>query len=103
MVQFFCSINSFGPFKIRQFKTNCSGLKLDWGSTHRVLTEWVLRHYILLYIFVDMACKQLTMAASQACNLLRPDNLSGDLTDDFVNNLYLSLNTSPNYAMYTLL
>ena len=28
----------------------------------------------------------LTMALSQACNLLRHNNLSGDLTDDCVNN-----------------
>ena len=38
------------------------------------------------HVFVDSACKQLTMASSQAPNLLRRNNLSGDLTDDCVNN-----------------
>jgi len=33
-----------------------------------------------------MACKQLTMASSEARNLPRPNNLSGDLTDGCVNN-----------------
>ena len=51
-VQFFCSINfCSGPFEIRQFKTNCSVLKIDWGSPHMVqlFTECVLCHYILLF------------------------------------------------------
>ena len=39
-----------------------------------------------VYIFVDSACKQLTVAASQAHNLLRPNNLLGNLIDDFENN-----------------
>ena len=67
----------------------------------QLFTECVLRHYILLFslVFVDSACKQLTMASSQATyiitdsmsvsqarNLLRPNNLSGDLTDGCVNN-----------------
>ena len=43
-------------------------------------------HFIVLHVFVDSACKQLTMALSQARNLLRRNTLSGDLTDDFVNN-----------------
>ena len=34
----------------------------------------------------DSACKQLTLESSQARNLLRPNNLSGDLTDGCVNN-----------------
>ena len=35
---------------------------------------------------VDSACKQLKMALSQAHNLLSPYYLSGDLTNDYVNN-----------------
>ena len=53
----------------------------------QLFTECVLRHYILL--FYTRFCRlglQLTMALSQARNLLRPNNLSGDLTDDCVNN-----------------
>ena len=46
-------------------------------------------------VSVDSACQQLTVASSQARNLLRPNNLSGDLTDD-----YLSLNKFPNRAVY---
>ena len=42
---------------------------------------------VVLHVFVDSAFKQLTMASSQARNLLRPNNLSGNLTDDFVNDL----------------
>ena len=38
------------------------------------------------------------LALSQARNLLRRSNLSGDLTDDCVNN-FMSLNKSPNRAM----
>ena len=34
-----------------------------------------------------LAFKQLTMALTQAANLLKPNNLLGDLTDDCVNNL----------------
>ena len=89
-MRFFCSINlCFDPFKIRQFKTNCTVLKIDWDSPHGVqlFTECVLRHYNLLTHFVDSACEQLTMASSQARNLLRPKNLSGDLANDCVNNL----------------
>ena len=37
-------------------------------------------------VFVDSAYKELTDALSPAPNLLRPNNLSGDLTDDCVNN-----------------
>ena len=58
------------------------------------------------HVLVGSAYKQLTMAFFHACNLLRPNNLSGDLTDDFVNNvyiIYLSLNKSPNCAMFTSL
>ena len=32
-VRLLCSINfCFGPVEIRQFKNNCSDLKIDWGS-----------------------------------------------------------------------
>ena len=31
-VRLLCSISfCFGPFEMRQFKNNCSGLKTDWG------------------------------------------------------------------------
>ena len=30
----------------------------------------MLLHFVVLQVFVDSACKQLTMASSQACNLL---------------------------------
>ena len=42
------------------------------------------------------------MALSQARNLLGPNNLPGDLKDDYVNN-FISLNKSPNRAMRTSL
>ena len=85
-----CIINfRFGPVEMREFK-NCSGLKIDWVSPHGVqlFTECVLCHYSLMFYthFVDSACKQLTMALSKARNLLRRNNLVGDLTDDCVNN-----------------
>ena len=95
-VRFLCSINfCFGPFEIQQFKHNCSGIKIDWGSTH-VCSYLQNAYYVTTFCcfthtFVDSAaCKQLTVALSQAHNLLRPNNLSGDLIDDFVNNfIYL--------------
>ena len=95
-VRFLCSINfCFGPFEIQQFKHNCSGIKIDWGSTH-VCSYLQNAYYVTIFCcfthtFVDSAaCKQLTVALSQAHNLLRPNNLSGDLIDDFVNNfIYL--------------
>ena len=65
-----CSINfCFGPVEMRQFKNNCSGLKIDWGSPHGVhlFTECVLRHYSLLFYTrfyrLGLACKQLAMAS----------------------------------------
>ena len=94
-------ISALALFEIRQFKTNCSGKKIDWDLTmgcsylrnepkhmFTLCKVSIRRHYILLFYtrFVDSACKQLTMASSQARNLLRPSNLSCDLTDDFVNN-----------------
>jgi len=45
---------------------------------------------------------QLTVASSQAPNLLRPNNLLGNLTDGCVNS-YLSLNKAPSRALYTSL
>ena len=106
-MRFLCSINfCFGRVEMRQFKNKCSGLKMDWRSPPRLqlFTECVLRHYILLFYtrFVDLAYKQLTMASSQAPNLLRRNNLSGDLTDDYVN-YFLSLTKSPNRVMCTSL
>ena len=58
-------------------------------------------HFVVLHMFlsVDSACKRLTMASSQAPNLLSPNNLWGDLTDGCVNNLMSSLNKSANRAM----
>ena len=85
-----CSINfCFGSVEIRQFKNNCSGLKIDWGSppgcSYLRNAFYIITLCCLTQIFVDSAYKQLTMALSQARNLLRRNNLSGDLTDDCVN------------------
>ena len=90
-VRFFCSINfCFGPFEIRQFKTNSSVLKIDWDlpteCSYLRNAYYVITYCCFTHIFVDSACKQLTMASSQAPNLLRPNNSLGDLTDDGVNN-----------------
>ena len=99
----FCTANFFfGPFEIRQFKTNYSDLKTDWGSPNGVqlFTECVFTFCCFTHFFVDSTCKQLAMVLSKERN---PTNLSGDLTDDCVNILYLSLNKSPNRAMCTSL
>ena len=40
--------------------------------------------YFFTHVFVDSACRQLTMASSMARNLF---NLSGALTDGCVNNI----------------
>ena len=50
-VRLLCSINfCFGPVEMRQFKNNCSGLKIDWDLLRvQLLTECVVRHYILLF------------------------------------------------------
>ena len=90
-VRFFCSINlCFGPFEICLFKANYGGLKIDWGSPHRCSYLWnayyVITFCCFTHIFVDLACKWFTMASSQAPNLLRPNNLSVNLTDGCVNN-----------------
>ena len=84
-VRLLCSINfGFGPVEMRQFKNNCSGLKIGWGSPPRVSylrnAYYVITFCCFTHVFADPAYKQLTMALSQARNLLRPNNLSGDLT-----------------------
>ena len=49
-------------------------------------------HFVVLHtFFVDSACKQLTMASSQAFYLLGPNNSSGDLTHGCVNNFVFIL------------
>ena len=50
-VRLLCSINfCFGPVEMRQFKNNCSGLKIDWDLLRvQLLTECVVCHYILLF------------------------------------------------------
>ena len=91
-VRLLCSINfCVGPVEIQQFKNNCNGLKIDWGSPPPGCSYLRNAYYVITFCcfiqgFVDSAYKQLTMALSQARNLLRPNNLSGDLTDDCVNN-----------------
>ena len=90
-VRLLCSINfCFGPFESRQFKNNCSGPKIDWGSL-RGCSYLRNAYYVIIFccftqVFVDSAYKQLTMALSQARNLLRRNIWSGDLTDECVNN-----------------
>ena len=90
-VRLLCIINfCFGPVEMRQFKNNCSGLKIDWGSppgcSYLRNVYYVITFCCFTQVFVDSAYKRLTMALSQARNLLRRNNLSGDLTDDCVNN-----------------
>ena len=89
--RFFSSINScIGLFGIHQVKTNYGGLKTDWGFPHGCsylqYAYYVITFCCFTHIFADSACKQLTMALSQAPNLLRPNNLLGGLTDGCVNN-----------------
>ena len=70
-VRFFCGIHfCICPFEIRQFKTNCDGLKIDWGSPHGCNYLWNA-YYVITFccftqVFLDSAYKQLTMALSQA-------------------------------------
>ena len=86
----------FGPFEICQFKTNCSGLQIDWGSPSRVqlFTECVLLYIktfcCFAHIFVDSACKQLTTVSSQARNLFRPNRLLDILTNNGCVNNFIS-------------
>ena len=43
-------ISVFVLVEMWQFKNNCSGLKIDWGSPPvQLFTECVLCHYILLF------------------------------------------------------
>ena len=91
MCDYYVDINfCFGPVEIRQFKNNCSGLKIDWdlppGCSYLRNAYCVITFCCFTQGFVDSAYEQFTMALSQARNLLRPNNLSGDLTDDCVNN-----------------
>ena len=72
----------FGPVEMRQFK-NCSGLKIDWESLPGCSYLWNAYYVITFCCFIQMSVDS---ALSQACNLLRGNNLSGDLTDDCVNN-----------------
>ena len=63
---------------------------MDWGSapgcSYLQKAYYVITFCCFTQVLVDSAYKQLTMASSQAPNLLRPNKLSGDLTDDCVNN-----------------
>ena len=68
----------------------------------QLFAECVPRHCITFcftHVFVDSACKQLTMALSQARNLLRHNNLSSGLTDGCVDNFVSFLNKSPNPSL----
>ena len=65
---------------MRQFKNNCSGLKIDWGSPPGAAIYTNVSS-------VDSAYKHDSgVVSAQARNLLRRNNLSGDLTDDCANN-----------------
>ena len=69
-----CSINfCFGSVEMRQFKNNCSGLKIDWGSPP-VAAIYGMRitslHFVVLHK-IDNGVVSGT---------------SGDLTDDCVSN-----------------
>ena len=76
---------------MRQFKNNCSGLKIDWGSppgcSYLRNAYCVITFRFFTQVFCRLGLKQLTMALSQARDLLRRNNLSGDLSDDSVNNV----------------
>ena len=62
------------------------------GCTYLLNAYYVITFCCFTHVFVDSARKQLTTELSQAHNLLRPNNLPGDLTDDLVNNLkYLTV------------
>ena len=90
-VRLLCIINfCFGPVEVQQFKNNCSGLKIDWGSppecSYLRNAYYAITFCCFTQVFVDSAYNQLTIALSQARNLLRRNNLSGDLTNECVNN-----------------
>ena len=60
--------------------TDLAGCSYLWN------TYFIITFCCFTQVFVDSAYKQLTMALYQARNLLRCNNLSGNLTDDCVNN-----------------
>ena len=118
------NIAAISDLTLLKFMTNCSGLKIDWGSPSVVQlpTECILFHYILLFYTAKKtpspACKQLTMMSSQAtditiqCLCLRHLICWGQIIYwgielmvvwIILNLLYLSLNKSPNCAMCTSL
>ena len=75
--------------KCGNLRVTVCGLKIDWGSRpgcSYLRTAYYVITFCFTQVFVDSAYKQLTMALSQAPNLLRPNNVSTDLTDHFVNN-----------------
>ena len=68
----------------------CGNLRITCGSppgcSYIRNAYYVITFCCFTQGYIDSAYKQLTMALSQARNLLRPNNLSGDLTDGCVNN-----------------
>ena len=74
---------------MRQFKNNCRSQKdrlgISPGCSYLRNAYYVITFCCFTQFFVDSAYKQLTMALSQARNLLSRNNLVGDLTDDCVN------------------
>ena len=64
--------------------------EIYWGSppgcSYLRNAYYVITFCCFTQVFVGSAYKELTMTLSPAPNLLRPNNLSGDLTDDCVNN-----------------
>ena len=86
-VWFFCSINfCFSPFEFASFNTKCDDLKIYWGSPQECSylrnAYYVIIFCCFAHAFVDSACKQLTMALSQARILLRPNSSLGNLMCD---------------------
>ena len=75
------------PLKYANVRLKYGCLKIDCRSPHGC--SYLQNAYYIIFcftnVFVDMACKQLTVASSQACDLLRPNNSLGDLTDGCVN------------------
>ena len=59
-VRLLCSIHfCFGPVEMRQFKNNCSGLKIDWhpGCSYLLNAYYVITFCCFTQIFVDSAYK----------------------------------------------
>ena len=54
-VRLLCSFNFyFGPVEMRQFKNDCSGLKIDWGSPPGAAIygmHIMSLHFVVLYKF----------------------------------------------------